>query len=135
MNRDQTAPPAYSSVDLPPPSYNVEDARKSITDLTSGQREALEHGVVRALSSPAVEPALMQAARDAAAANDRIEEMFVSLTRRLVGLDSGARDVPPFSPEFYAIRDVSQLGVNDPVPYLFFIVLRLRLPSSRITAL
>lgn len=135
MNRDQTAPPAYSSVDLPPPSYNVEDARKSITDLTSGQREALEHGVVRALSSPAVEPALMQAARDAAAANDRIEEMFVSLTRRLVGLDSGARDVPPFSPEFYAIRDVSQLAVNDPVPYLFFIVLRLRLPSSRITAL
>lgn len=101
-----SAPPAYQAyqarLDDIPPCYDPDKAIAELNALSADQKVALSKGVARASTGDDAIQQFKAAAAGAADAAERIEQMFVDLTAKLMNLE----DTEDFVKSFKVIQQV-----------------------------
>ena len=101
MADSEPLPPYTRFADVPP-NYDPKKAQDDFNALSADQKKSLSQGLAKAASRSDAAPQLEKAANAAADACKNIDEMFVSLTAKLMSLE----DTDTFVKDFREIQKV-----------------------------
>ena len=101
MADSEPLPPYTRFADVPP-NYDPKKAQDDFNALSADQKKSLSQGLAKAASRSDAAPQLEKAANAAADACKNIDEMFVSLTAKLMSLE----DTESFVKDFNVIKEV-----------------------------
>ena len=101
MADSESLPPYTRFADVPP-NYDSQKALDDFNALSPDQKKGISHGFAQAVSRSDAVPELEKAANAAAEASKNIDDMFVSLTAKLMSLE----DTETFVEKFRVIQSV-----------------------------